>query len=93
MFPKDFTWGVACASFQCEGAWDADGKGPSIWDDFCHEVNGAHVRNGDTGDIACDSYLPTWGGSYSGVIFWLFHTVHGILEARILEWFAIPQRT
>jgi len=23
-------------------------------------------------------------------IFWPFHTVHGILKARILEWFAIP---
>ena len=51
-FPKDFIWGVACASFQCEGAWDADGKGPSIWDDFCHEIGGGHVKNGDTGDVA-----------------------------------------
>ncbi len=55
-FPKDFLWGVACASFQCEGAWDADGKGPSIWDDFCHEIGGDHVKNGDTGDVACDCY-------------------------------------
>ena len=55
-FPKDFIWGVACASFQCEGAWDADGKGPNIWDDFCHELNGHHVKNGDTGDVACDVY-------------------------------------
>lgn len=55
-FPKDFIWGVACASFQCEGAWDADGKGPSIWDDFCHEIGGNHVKNGDTGDVACDCY-------------------------------------
>ena len=55
-FPKDFIWGVACASFQCEGAWDEDGKGPSIWDDFCHEVGGNHIKNGDTGDVACDCY-------------------------------------
>ncbi len=33
-FPEKFLWGVACASYQCEGAWDADGKGPNIWDDF-----------------------------------------------------------
>ena len=55
-FPKDFTWGVACAAYQCEGAWDADGKGRNIWDDFCHEVNGKHIKNGDSGDVACDTY-------------------------------------
>lgn len=55
-FPKDFLWGVACASYQCEGAWDEDGKGPSIWDDFCHEIGGTHIIHGDTGDMACDSY-------------------------------------
>lgn len=55
-FPKDFIWGVACASYQCEGAWDEDGKGPNIWDDFCHELGGGHVKNGDTGDVACDCY-------------------------------------
>lgn len=53
-FPKDFLWGVACASFQCEGAWEEDGKGRSIWDDFCHQTD--KVKNGDTGDVACDSY-------------------------------------
>ncbi len=53
-FPKDFTWGVACASYQCEGAWNEDGKGRNIWDDFCHETDG--VKNHDTGDVACDSY-------------------------------------
>lgn len=53
-FPKDFIWGVACASYQCEGAWDEDGKGRSIWDDFTHTPG--HIFNGDTGDTACDSY-------------------------------------
>lgn len=55
-FPKDFIWGVACASYQCEGAWNEDGKGPNIWDNFCHELGGNHIRHGDTGDTACDSY-------------------------------------
>ena len=53
-FPKDFVWGAACASYQYEGAWQADGKGPNIWDDFTH-VPG-NIKNGDTGDVACDGY-------------------------------------
>lgn len=55
-FPDDFLWGVACASYQCEGGWDADGKGRSIWDDFSHDTGKGHVRNDDTGDVACDCY-------------------------------------
>ena len=54
-FPKDFLWGVACAAYQCEGAWNEDGRGRNSWDDFCHAPAG-HVKNGDTGDIAGDSY-------------------------------------
>ena len=53
-FGDDFTWGVAHASYQVEGAWDVDGKGPSIWDTFTH--GGGRVRNKDTGDTACDFY-------------------------------------
>jgi len=30
------------------------GKGPSIWDTFSHEEG--RVVDGDTGDVACDSY-------------------------------------
>jgi beta-galactosidase len=55
-FPRGFTWGVACAAYQCEGAWDEDGKGRSIWDDFCHDTGKGHAKNDDHGDIACDSY-------------------------------------
>ena len=33
-FGDDFTWGVASASFQIEGAPTADGKRPSIWDEM-----------------------------------------------------------
>jgi beta-glucosidase len=53
-FPKDFLWGAATASYQIEGAWDADGKGESIWDRFAHTVG--KVKGAATGDVACDSY-------------------------------------
>ncbi|MCB2214403.1 beta-glucosidase [bacterium] len=53
-FPKDFIWGAATAAYQIEGAWDADGKGPSIWDTFSHRPY--RILNGDTGDVACDHY-------------------------------------
>ena len=53
-FPKDFIWGTATASFQIEGAWDEDGKSPSIWDEFC-EQPGA-ISDHSNGRIACDHY-------------------------------------
>ena len=53
-FPPNFTWGVAAASAQIEGAAFEDGKGTSIWDKFCR-VPGK-VLNSDTLDVACDHY-------------------------------------
>jgi beta-glucosidase len=53
-FPDGFVWGAATAAYQIEGAAAADGRGPSIWDRFAHTPG--RVRNGDTGDVACDHY-------------------------------------
>ena len=53
-FPKGFLWGCATAAYQVEGAAKEDGRGPSVWDVFSH-TPGITV-NGDTGDIADDSY-------------------------------------
>jgi beta-glucosidase len=53
-FPKDFLWGCATAAYQVEGAWNADGKGESIWDQFSHTPG--RVKGGWTGDVACDDY-------------------------------------
>jgi beta-glucosidase len=53
-FPRGFLWGAATSSFQIEGSTQADGRGDSIWDEFCR-VPGA-VADGATGDPACDHY-------------------------------------
>jgi beta-glucosidase len=53
-FPQGFVFGAATASYQIEGAARADGRGESIWDRFSHSPG--RVRNGDTGDVACDHY-------------------------------------
>lgn len=53
-FSEDFTWGVAAAAYQIEGAAEEDGKGRSVWDEFAHTPG--KVRDGHTGDVACDHY-------------------------------------
>jgi beta-glucosidase len=53
-FPVGFSWGAATASFQIEGATQADGRTDSIWDTFCR-VPGA-IADGHTGEPACDHY-------------------------------------
>ena len=53
-FPDGFTWGAATSAYQIEGAWREDGRGPSIWDAFCHTPG--NVLNNENGDVACDHY-------------------------------------
>ncbi|MEN3012432.1 MAG: GH1 family beta-glucosidase [Dictyoglomus thermophilum] len=54
VFPKEFLWGAAIASYQIEGAWNEDGKGESIWDRFAHTPG--TIYENQNGDIACDHY-------------------------------------
>ncbi|HYF73163.1 MAG TPA: family 1 glycosylhydrolase [Nocardioides sp.] len=53
-FPTGFLWGAAAAAYQIEGAVDADGRTPSIWDTFVR-VPGA-ILHGDHADVACEHY-------------------------------------
>lgn len=53
-FPAGFTWGVASSAYQIEGAADVEGKGPSVWDEFCR-VPG-NIAGGHRGDVACDHF-------------------------------------
>ena len=54
LFPAEFVWGAATASYQIEGAANEDGRGESIWDRF--SATPGKVRTGDTGLVACDFY-------------------------------------
>jgi 6-phospho-beta-glucosidase len=53
-FPDGFLWGAASAAYQVEGAFDAEGKGPSIWDTFS-KIPG-NTFAGSNGDVAADHY-------------------------------------
>jgi beta-glucosidase len=53
-FPESFLWGAATSAYQVEGSPLADDAGPSIWQRFTRTPG--LVRDGDTGDVACDQY-------------------------------------
>ncbi|MFC2175417.1 GH1 family beta-glucosidase [Bacteroidota bacterium] len=53
-FGDDFLWGAATASYQTEGAWNVDGKSPSIWDTFSHKKG--NIYKNHNGDVSCDYY-------------------------------------
>lgn len=53
-FPEDFAFGCATAAFQVEGAATTDGRGPSIWDEFCKQPG--RILSDHNGDVSVDQY-------------------------------------
>lgn len=53
-FPQGFTWGVAAASYQVEGAAWEDGREACIWDTFARTAG--KVAHGHNGDVSVDQY-------------------------------------
>lgn len=53
-FPEGFVWGTGTSAYQVEGAWDVDGKVPSVWDTAMH--SGLRTPDGTSGDRAIDQY-------------------------------------
>lgn len=53
-YPADFLWGAATSAYQIEGGHEDDGKGPSVWDAFCHDA----PPMGFTGNIPGQVFTP-----------------------------------
>ena len=54
LFGENFSWGVSASAYQTEGAYDADGKGLSIWDVFSERKG--KIKNHENAKTACDFY-------------------------------------
>lgn len=48
ILPFNFQYGYASASYQIEGGYQQDGRGPSIWDEY--------LKDQENGNEAVDSY-------------------------------------
>jgi len=53
-FGNDFIWGVSSSALQSEGAYNQNGKGKSIWDEFVTKKN--KILNSDTHFETADFY-------------------------------------
>src|ERR1700733_12243006 len=53
-FGKDFLWGVGMAAAQNEGAYNIDGRGLSIWDQFAKQSG--KIKQAAKPYTACDFY-------------------------------------
>ena len=53
-FGNHFLWGVAMAAAQNEGAWNEDGRGPSVWDVFARRKG--KIKGGARPSQATDFY-------------------------------------
>lgn len=53
-FPAHFKFGAATSAYQIEGAVRDEGRGVSIWDEFCGWKG--RIHGGDDGDRACEHY-------------------------------------
>jgi beta-glucosidase len=53
-FPPGFRFGTTASAYLIEGATEADGRGPSIWDTFSRQPGA--IRDGSVADVADDHY-------------------------------------
>lgn len=53
-FGRNFQWGVAISAAQNEGAWNIDGRGPSIWDQFARKQG--KIKGSARATTSCDFY-------------------------------------
>lgn len=53
-FVDNFLWGASSASYQVEGAYNEDGRGPSVWDKILKETDYSYMCA--NGDVAADHY-------------------------------------